>query len=33
MQVDVEVIDGSGRILLLLESIDNSSGDLMVRAE
>jgi hypothetical protein len=33
MQVDVEVIEGSGRILPFLESIDNSSGDLMVRAE
>jgi hypothetical protein len=33
MQVDVEVIDGGGRIIPFIQSIDNSSGDITVRAE
>ncbi len=33
MQVDVDVIDGSGKVLPFLEAMDNASGDIMVRAE
>ena len=33
MQVDVEVIGGNGRVLPFLESIDNGSGDIVVRSE
>ncbi len=33
MQVDVDVIDGSGKVLSFLEATDNASGDIMVRAE
>lgn len=33
MQLDVDVIDGSGKVLAFVESIDNGSGDLMIRAE
>ena len=33
MQVDVEIIDGSGRVLSYVESSDNGSGDLVVRPE
>ncbi|HSP13546.1 MAG TPA: hypothetical protein VLV78_02205 [Thermoanaerobaculia bacterium] len=33
MQLDVEVIDGAGRVLPFLESIDNGSRDLLVRSE
>lgn len=33
MTVDVEVIDGSGRVLPFLQSIDNGSGDSLVRTE
>ncbi|HEY6842910.1 MAG TPA: hypothetical protein VI391_01990, partial [Thermoanaerobaculia bacterium] len=33
MQVDVDVAGGSGKVLPFIESIDNGSGDMMVRAE
>jgi hypothetical protein len=33
IQVDVDVIDGSGKVLGFLEAIDNASGDIAVRAE
>jgi hypothetical protein len=33
MQLDVDVIDGSGKVLAFVQSIDNGSGDLMIRAE
>lgn len=33
MQVDVDVIGGSGKIIPFVESIDNASGDIMVRAD
>ncbi len=33
VQVDVEVIDGAGRVLPFLVSVDNGSGDLLVRSE
>jgi hypothetical protein len=33
MQVDVEVIDGLGRVLPFIESIDNGSGDVIVRSD
>jgi hypothetical protein len=33
MQVDIDVLDGSGKILGFMEAIDNGSGDIAVRAE
>ncbi|MDQ6802891.1 MAG: hypothetical protein M3041_18970 [Acidobacteriota bacterium] len=33
MQVDIDVIDGSGKVLSFMEAIDNASGDIAVRAE
>ncbi|MGZ8833620.1 MAG: Ig-like domain-containing protein [Thermoanaerobaculia bacterium] len=33
MQVDVEVIGGSGRVLPFIESVENGTGDLVMRAE
>jgi hypothetical protein len=33
MQVDVDVVGGSGKVLPFVESVDNGSGDMMVRAE
>jgi len=33
MQVDVEVIGGSGRVLPYIESIDNGTGDPVIRAD
>lgn len=33
MQVDVDVTDGSGKVLPFMVSIDNASGDIAVRAE
>ena len=33
MQVDVDVTDGSGRVLPFIESVDNASGDIMVRTD
>jgi hypothetical protein len=33
MQVDVSVVGGSGKVLAFIESIDNGSGDLIVRSE
>ncbi|HEY6842911.1 MAG TPA: hypothetical protein VI391_01995 [Thermoanaerobaculia bacterium] len=33
MQVDVDVTGGAGRVLPFIESTDNSSGDIMVRAD
>ena len=33
MQVDVDVIGGSGRILPFVEGFDATSGNIMVRAE
>lgn len=33
MQIDVGVIDGFGKVLPFVESIDNASGDIVVRAD
>jgi hypothetical protein len=33
MTLDVEVIDGSGHVVPFLQSIDNGSGDMMIRTE
>jgi hypothetical protein len=33
MQVDVEVIGGSGRVLPFIESVENATGDLVMRPE
>ena len=33
MQVDVDVIDGAGRVIPVIGMVDNSTGDLMVRAQ
>ncbi|HUJ15306.1 MAG TPA: hypothetical protein VL284_16080 [Thermoanaerobaculia bacterium] len=33
MQVDIDVTGGAGKVLPFVESIDNSSGDIMVRAD
>ena len=33
MQVDIDVIDGSGKVLAFMTAIDNGSGDIAVRAE
>jgi hypothetical protein len=33
MQVDVEVLDGGGRLIPVIASMDNGSGDLVVRTE
>ena len=33
MQVDIDVTDGSGKVLPFMKSIDNASGDIAVRAE
>ena len=33
MQVDVEVIGGSGGVLPFIESIENATGDLVMRPE
>jgi len=33
MQVDVEVIGGSGRVLPYIESIDNGTGDPVIRSD
>jgi hypothetical protein len=33
MQLDVEVVSGSGRVLPLLQTIDNGSGDATIRAQ
>jgi hypothetical protein len=33
MQVDVEVVGGSGKVMPFLESIDNGSGDIVMRSE
>ena len=33
MQVDVDVISGDGRVLPFIESVDNNTGDITVRAE
>ncbi|HJT17870.1 MAG TPA: hypothetical protein VJ853_10795, partial [Thermoanaerobaculia bacterium] len=33
MQVDIDVIGGSGKVLAFIESVDSASGDMMVRAE
>jgi hypothetical protein len=33
MQVDVDVVGGSGKVLPFMETIDNGSGDIAVRAE
>jgi len=33
MELDVEVTGGSGRVLPFLQSIDNGSGDMVVRTD
>jgi hypothetical protein len=33
MQVDIDVTDGGGKVLPFMESIDNASGDIAMRAE
>jgi len=33
MQVDIDVIDGAGRVIPVLGLVDNSTGDLMVRSQ
>ena len=33
MQVDVDIISGDGKVLPFIESVDNNTGDIRLRAE
>jgi hypothetical protein len=32
-QIDVEVLSGSGRVIALIQSVDNESGDVLMRID